>query len=153
MKSKIISLETARVLLNPKLNFDYETEFIYELDDTKIIKPSHIVWFDDYNLKPNQLIKNSCYPIFNGYPAPTQDELLNWIRIVWKYEVLVYCDASGWMWDLNHAFSTDSTQDGGTLITWSNDIDTNDSGIWNEYSDAMENGLLNTLQYIINNGK
>jgi hypothetical protein len=79
--------------------------------------------------------------------APTQSLIQKWLREVHKLEVLVYCNAFGWMWELNKAFSKDSFS-GCTFIKWSENSGPNDSAQWDTYEEALEEGLKEALNII-----
>ena len=79
--------------------------------------------------------------------APTQALLQKWFREVWRIEVFVYCNASGWMWEINKAFSKDSFS-GGTSVKWSEETGPNESGEWDTYEEALEVGLFEALKLI-----
>lgn len=85
----------------------------------------------------------------NGYyfSAPTCEELKVWLIEKHRLEVLVYCNASGWVWELNKAFNKDWCS-GGTHISWSDDKDPNERGAWNDYHEAFNEGLFAALEYI-----
>ena len=84
----------------------------------------------------------------NGfYFAPTQALTQKWLREVHNIEVLVYCNASGWMWELNKAMNLNSFA-GGTHISWSKETGPNDSGEWDRYELALEAGIQEALKLI-----
>jgi len=84
----------------------------------------------------------------NDYAWICKQPLLQKIlREIYKIEVLVYCNASGWMWELNKAHTKD-TISGGTHICWSDYSGPNEGGHWDTYEEALEEGLYKALKLI-----
>ena len=69
------------------------------------------------------------------------EEIARWFRIEHNLLVSVYSNASGYLWNRMDA-------EGGTDRGWSEEEGPNDSGVWDSYDDALEAGLLQSIEYI-----
>lgn len=84
--------------------------------------------------------------LFNDYyiNKPTQSLLHKWLREVYNIDVDVWCNASGWGFNLNKTCGT-------SIYTYELD-DFGDaepeSGMFKTYEDALEKGLMEALKII-----
>ena len=131
MTEQLISFETAKLAKEKGFGIPISYTNLY-FNKEGIIHP--FMWFASKDLAD---------PIH----AVTQSFLQRWLREIYKIEVLVYCNASGWMWDLNKAFYI-TWLSGGTFIVGSNYSGPNDSGEWITYEEALEDGLKAALNIL-----
>lgn len=105
--------------------------------------------FPEGELYSNSDLQSEWFKNNHNYDVvvPTQSLAQKWIREVHKLEVLVYCNASGWMWEINKAYEIGSLS-GGTFVSFSDFSGTNDSGEWDTYEDALDEGLHAALNLI-----
>ena len=140
MEERLISFNTAR--LSKESGFDWKVTHHYR--DGGLYTSELINGGAPYNMncQKEQDLWNC-----NLYSAPQQSLLQKWLRDEHNIEVLVYCNASGWLWELNKAFSK-SWLSGGTHISWSDSNGPNESGSWEIYEEALEAGLLEAFKLI-----
>jgi hypothetical protein len=108
------------------------------------------LYSEDYYIISTGKFETSLSGVYNNktiVKAYTQSLLQKWLRDKHKIEVLVYCNASGWMWELNKAMNIDWFS-GGTFIKFSEYSGPNNSGEWNTYEEALEQGLVEALKLI-----
>ena len=162
MNEELISFETAK--LAREKNFDCNTFYNYDNKGKKFpnsCTPSSMnpdIYRDYYScgeVDSDFLCRNSFYTIWKNKPtkqcrvflAPTQSLLQRWLREIHNFEVLIYCNASGWIWDINRAYSKNNLS-GGTGIKWSEESGPNGAGQWETYEEALEQGLVEALKLI-----
>jgi hypothetical protein len=130
MKDQIVTKETAG--LAHKKGFDIPCSRIFDLDSD-----------NSYNRGWSTPCTNSKYD-FEGHlqvSAPTQSLLQKWLREKHNILVSVYSNASGYCWE--HMKSK-----GGTHIQDSDFSGPNDSGCWDSYEEALEQGLIESFKLI-----
>jgi hypothetical protein len=133
----LTSHRTAKLAQEKNFNIDCEYCYYDKEDSNKIIEIEHLS-FAAFSYKGSN---------WKVIPTPTKEVLKRWLINNHGIEVLAYCNASGWLWEINKAFSKDSFS-GGTNINWSNYSGPNDSGGWDEYDDAFDDGLYEALKLI-----
>lgn len=74
------------------------------------------------------------------YSRPTLYEAQKWLRTKHNIHVCVDNNASGWFYVLFKA-------DNGTYIGDYDDIGPNDGGCWDSYEDALNDGIMNALNF------
>jgi hypothetical protein len=99
----------------------------------------HYFFNDDEKVKGH-----SRFPL---YAAPTIDEFKKWFREVNRVDVEAYSSAGGYNWRLEKAYHNDWLS-GGTFIKQSELNGPNDSGCWETYEEAMDEGFYQALLLI-----
>jgi hypothetical protein len=74
----------------------------------------------------------------------TQSLLQNWIRETRGVHIEIHRNASGWFWSM-------CKSENGTYLGYSKFSGPNDSGVWDEHDDALENALQIQLTYDLPN--
>ena len=125
MEEQLVSFEVA--ILLKQIGFSYECERYY-------------------NETGHWLSLNKCKINHNIYDdmcsAPSQEMAKKFIREEYNIHVEVWRSAGGWGWCIDKA-------NNGTGIADSGDEGPNDSGTWDEYEDALNDGLLKACKIII----
>lgn len=160
MKETRITFETAKLAKEKKFNIEVTHCYgenhrecgEYELLEYNSLCTGNsdelinrITGYNDYCWLPTIDYNTQGYYRDYYYSAPTQSLLQKWLRDIHKIEVLVYCNASGWMWELNKSFYKNDIS-GGTHISWSNYSGINESGEWDTFEEALEDGIVNALK-------
>ena len=76
------------------------------------------------------------------YSAPSQEVAKKFLREEYNIHIEVWRSAGGWGWNLDKA-------DNGTGMGDSGDEGPNDSGTWDEYEDALNDGIEKACTIII----
>jgi len=74
-------------------------------------------------------------------------ELQRWLREEHNLEVLVYCNASGYVWEISKDYHGGNNA-GGTHISFSDLSGPNSAGAWETHEGALEKGLEEALKLI-----
>lgn len=133
MEERLCSFETS--IIAKEKDFDIAVN-----DYSNIVEPEIVVtvakFNHNYKAHGNTVVSR-----------PRQTLLQKWLREKHFLEVLVTCNGSGWFYEINKAYFTGSLS-GGTSVSWSKDSGPNDSGEWETYEDALEEGLKEGLKLI-----
>ena len=127
MEEQLISFETAK--LAKEKGFDIHCRFHYDEEMLNVYENEDF----PYNSWNGSLF------------APTQSLLQKWLREKHNIYCSAWCNASGWAWEIEKT--------SGTHISIM-DIDGNvkgvnlDSGMFNSYEEALEDGLLKALKIL-----
>lgn len=133
--SKLISLKTAKAARAS--NFDLYVNARYEI--SRSCTQGRLAYEDIEKNWNGEFADDEQW-----YSAPSQDTLKRWLREKHHLEVNAYCNASGWLWEINKAYPSN----GGTSIAWSEESGPNAGGEWETYEEALEDGLLKALKLI-----
>ena len=133
MEKKLISLKTAK--LAKEKGFNILCEYFYS--------PEGISYKSDLYLNE---VRNNAYSAKNleFCKAPTKSLLRQWIRETRGVHIEIHRNASGWFWSMCKSES-------GTDLGYSKFSGPNDSGVWDEHDDALENALQVQLSYDLPN--
>lgn len=126
MEEKLISFETAKLAKEKGFNELCQKSYI----GTPAIQTS------DINHRNKDYI--------HRYSAPTKSLLRQWIRETRGVHIEIHRNASGWFWSMCKSES-------GTYLGYSKFSGPNDSGVWDEHDDALENALQIQLTYDLPN--
>lgn len=125
MENQLVSFKAAKLL--KQIGFSYECERHYtEVDNwlsMSIYKANHNRYKDIYS-------------------APSQELAKKFLREEYNIHIEVWRSAGGWGWNLDKA-------DNGTGMGDSGDEGPNDSGTWDEYEDALNDGIEKACTIII----
>jgi hypothetical protein len=127
MKEELISFECAKLAKKKGFNQNpYETRNSYRprFSDGSEIHLSDSLFAPEYNI---------CV-------VPTQSLLQRWIRESRGVHIEIHRNASGYFWSM-------CKSDGGTDLGWSEHTGPNDGGVWDEFSEALDNALIVQLGY------
>lgn len=131
MKEEFISFEIAK--LAKKKGFDSDSTSMYRIDGS---------------IRTGEMYKQSLC-LDKECVAPTQSLLQKWLRDVHFFNIEICNNASGYTWEICKAGSAYTGQSGaGTHIKFSMESGPNDSGQWNQYEEALEEGLKEALTLI-----
>jgi len=83
--------------------------------------------------KPNSYV--------GSFASPTQSLLQKWLRDTHNIDVDIWCNASGWAFNLNKTNGT-------TIYSYDYYFGNIDSGMFNSYEEALEQGLQEALKLI-----
>lgn len=126
MKEKFVLLKTAK--LAKEKGFDQNP---YKAQENNCM-----AYYPEYtDGKGSISLNNPLYNLEHAIAmAPTQHFLNKFIREDIGIHLTIERNASGWYWAM-------CKSDGGTSLGYSDFSGPNDSGVWDDYDDAFENGL------------
>lgn len=125
MKEKLIKFETAKIA--KEKGFNLNTPKAYNDNGVLVIQSNYPSYIDELDIS-----------------APTQSLLQKWIRETRGIHIEIHRNASGWFWSMCKSES-------GTDLGYSKFSGPNDSGVWDEHDDALENALQVQLSYDLPN--
>mgnify|MGYP001773823191 CR=1 FL=1 len=124
---QLITKETAR--LARKVHFDYPGDRFVDGDDTLHMVEIH------HDITNMELPSDSAI-------ISTQTSLHKYLMKMYRIYVHVKCNAGGWLWELERT-------DGTSCDCWSKESGPNGCGQWEEYEDALEDGLRAACEWVM----
>lgn len=122
MVEELVSWEAARLL--KEKGFDIPTSYVYN-EEGRVGRS-----FGDYDWNHSE-VRSVSYA-----SAPSQSLVQKWIREKHNLFVHSFCNASGWVWQIDKC--------DGTFIKWSD----NAGWKWDTYEEALECGIIEALKLI-----
>lgn len=123
---QLITKETAH--LARKVHFDYPGDRFVDGDDTLHMVEIH------HAITNVELYDDSAI-------ISTQTALHRYLRKVYRVYVRVDCNAGGYFWEVVRT-------DGRSCDLWSKETGPNGCGEWDEYEDALEDGLRAACEWV-----
>lgn len=121
MKQQFITYEIALKL--KELGFDEECLYAYyHKSDLKNFKENHYMLVGD---------RNNTQLTDGRISAPLWQQVIDWFRVKYNVLIIVYSNASGYLFEFSDA-------EGGTHRYDSGYSGTNDSGCWDTFEEALE---------------
>lgn len=130
------SYEIAQTL--KKMGFDYPCYFYYTKEDA----PDGCVWHTTSEEAPIDYNRS----VYAGCSMPTLAQAQKWLREYKEVDVLIWNCACGYGWEISKA--GDEQTRGTTLLTYDDNGEDKNSGMWLTYESALSAGIEAALKLI-----